>query len=221
MKSQTCFRVSMFCILTAITLALLAIGLVIYEHILSHDAGWFGWPHRLIVLLAVAAVVFALVGVRLRRRGHCLAHDTPSDFLTHEDESAVIEAIRSFENKTSGEIRVHLEYTSQESSADAAKHAFERMGMTQTAERNGVLFFVAVHDRRFAVIGDHGINDVVADDFWSVVVKRVEDHFAQERYAAGLIEGIRIAGDALSDHFPPSPDDINELPDEVSRSPRE
>jgi uncharacterized membrane protein len=88
--------------------------------------------------------------------------------------------------------------------------------MARTRDRNGVLFFVGVRDRRFAVIGDTGIYEALPGNFWSWVVTCVEGRFANGQYAMGLIEGIRMAGTALANHFPPRPDDINELPDSLS-----
>jgi uncharacterized membrane protein len=88
--------------------------------------------------------------------------------------------------------------------------------MARTRDRNGVLFFVGVRDRRFAVIGDSGIHEAVPRDFWAGVVARVEARFAEGRHADGLIDGIRMAGAALAEYFPPRPDDVNELPDTLS-----
>jgi uncharacterized membrane protein len=140
-------------------------------------------------------------------------------FLTRDERERVIDAIRSFETRTSGEIRVHLQERTDESASRAAIRVFERIGMTATRDRSGVLFFVSVRDRRFAVIGDTGIDAVTPDDFWAGIVRRVESRFAEGRYADGLTEGIAAAADALMRHFPPRAADTNELPDSISEAP--
>jgi uncharacterized membrane protein len=88
--------------------------------------------------------------------------------------------------------------------------------MMRTRERNGVLFFVSVRDKKLAVIGDKGIHDHVAQDFWADVIKQVEMRFAEGSFGEGLAEGIGKVGSELARHFPRRADDVNELPDKVS-----
>jgi uncharacterized membrane protein len=87
-------------------------------------------------------------------------------FLTKVEEDGIVEAIKEAEMNTSGEIRVHLEEHSQVDSFDRAKKVFSSLEMHKTDLRNGVLFYVGVQDHSFVILGDQGIDKVVADDFW-------------------------------------------------------
>jgi uncharacterized membrane protein len=205
-----------FLVAAGIALALLAIGLALRETFLPAGDTWPAWRSGTILLLSVAAAVFWICGAILSKDAHKVRRDAVRTFLDADERQRVIHAIRQFEEGTSGEIRVHLEERIDGPATDAAARVFARLGMTKTRERNGVLFLVGVRDRRFAVVGDAGINDVVPRGFWNGVVERVEGRFADGRYADGLVEGITLAGTALAEHFPPRTDDINELPDDLS-----
>lgn len=140
------------------------------------------------------------------------------DFLTHEEEQAIVAAIRKAEDMTSGEIRVHLEDHTDLSPIERAKEVFAQLNMQQTEARNGVLFYVGVADHSFVILGDEGINRRVADDFWECTKDLVITHFKQKAYKKGLIAGIINAGEQLKKYFPVSKNDIDELPNEISKS---
>jgi uncharacterized membrane protein len=90
------------------------------------------------------------------------------------------------------------------------------LNLHQTAERNGVLFYLAYEDRKFAVLGDQGIDEKVPADFWNSTKDLLRTHFANAQYIEGLREGIEEAGLQLKKHFPYQSGDINELPDDIS-----
>tara|TARA_R110000868_G_scaffold196650_1_gene442633 strand:- start:15141 stop:15581 length:441 start_codon:yes stop_codon:yes gene_type:complete len=140
------------------------------------------------------------------------------DFLTKEEEQEIIEAIRTAELNTSGEIRVHIEKTSQ--TTDAYKRAlevFHYLKMDNTKEQNGVLIYVAVKDKTFAICGDKGIHDVVPPDFWDSTKDLIQSHFKSGHFKQGLIEGILKAGEVLNQYFPWQHGDKNELSNEISK----
>ena len=139
-----------------------------------------------------------------------------STFFTKEQQAQILAAVREAENETSGEIRVHIETFCKEDVLDHAAWIFKRLGMHDTAERNGVLFYLAISHRKFAVIGDAGINSKVPDGFWDDVKDLLQNKFREGKFSEGLSEGIILAGEHLKKHFPHSKDDINELPDEIS-----
>jgi uncharacterized membrane protein len=169
--------------------------------------------------IALAGVLDALVGVVLYARGLSNQHSTPATFLTPAEEGEVMKAIEEFEKRTSGELRVHLENHVEGDLMEAAKKTFAALGLTATRERNGVLFFVAVKDHHFAVLGDQGIDRVVPPGFWDQTVAAVKAKFKERKFGEGLIEGVKMAGEQLAAHFPPRADDMNELPNQISRSP--
>jgi uncharacterized membrane protein len=140
----------------------------------------------------------------------------PSKFLTSEEKDRITAAIADAERNTSGEIRVHLERRCKEDVLDHAAYLFKQLNMHQTQKRNGVLIYLAVDDRTFAILGDAGINAVTPEDFWDSVKERMQEDFREARFGEGLVSGIRMAGEKLKEHFPWESDDINELPDEIS-----
>lgn len=169
--------------------------------------------------LLFAALLLATAGLIALRTGTRLAHASPEFFLDAAEEGQVVEEILRFEARSSGEIVVHLCGRAHvDDIMGAAARTFERLGLSATRERNAVLFFVAVESHLFAVLGDAGIDARVPPGFWDEVVGRVQRHFAAGEFGEGLVAGIDLAGAALAEHFPPRPDDLNELPDPVSRS---
>ncbi|MXN93029.1 TPM domain-containing protein [Flavobacterium sp. Sd200] len=140
-----------------------------------------------------------------------------TEFLTPAQEEAVVAAIGQAEKNTSGEIRVHIENHSEKPPLERAQEVFLALGMHATAARNGVLFYVGVADKSFAIVGDEGIDKAVENDFWDCTKDTVIDHFKQGLFAEGLVAGILRAGERLKHYFPYADDDKNELPDTISK----
>lgn len=139
------------------------------------------------------------------------------DFLNAAEEQEIVNAIKEAEKNTSGEIRVHIENHSEKPPLERAQEVFYQLGMETTAARNGVLFYVGVSDHTFAIIGDEGIDKAVGADFWNTTKDVVISHFKEKRFKEGLVEGILKAGVRLKEYFPYKDDDINELPDTISK----
>lgn len=145
------------------------------------------------------------------------------DFLTAEEETEIIKAIRTAEKNTSGEVRVHLEATCVNPETgevmdpfDRAAEVFDFLHMDNTKQSNGVLLYVAVEDRTLVILGDSGINDVVAPDFWESTKDTIIAHFKSGNTKQGLVDGILKAGHQLKKYFPYQKGDQNELPDDIS-----
>lgn len=143
----------------------------------------------------------------------------PREFERALDDERIVAAIREAESRTRAEIRVHVARQKVEDARAAAASAFERLGMTATAERNGVLLFVAPASQSFSVVGDRGIHEKCPPDFWETVVAALREHFRAGRFTEGIVAAIAALGDLLALHFPRRPGEIdrNELPDAVSR----
>ena len=139
------------------------------------------------------------------------------DFLTDKEEQEIIEAIRTAEDKTSGEIRVHIERGTEMDSFDRALEVFHLLKMDNTKLENGVLIYVAVDDKNFVIYGDKGINDVVPDNFWDATKDIMVSHFKKGDFKQGLVEVVLKAGEELQKHFPWDHMDRNELPDNISK----
>jgi len=137
-------------------------------------------------------------------------------FFDKQEREQLIAAIRAAEKNTSGEIRIHVEESCDYEPVERAWQVFRKLKMHRTALRNGVLFYLATHDRIFAVIGDEGIHQKVPDGFWESVRNVMKEHFKAAHFVEGLEAGIKMAGEKLSTYFPYQDDDINELPDDIS-----
>ena len=139
-------------------------------------------------------------------------------FLTSTQEEEIVDAIRFAEKETSGEIRVHIEKSTEEDPLERAKEIFHFLKMDETEKHNGVLFYLAVDDKKFSILGDSGINDVVSDMFWNSVRDIVLEKFKIGDYTEGLKLGIIEVGNKLKQFFPYKKNDNNELDDSISLS---
>jgi uncharacterized membrane protein len=139
-----------------------------------------------------------------------------SSFFTKEQQALILASVKEAEKETSGEIRVHIETSCDEDVLDRAAWVFKKLGMHKTDKRNGVLFYLAVNDRKFAIIGDAGINSKVPAGFWDEISDLLVKNFKEGKFTEGLSEGILLAGIQLQTHFPYKKEDVNELSDEIS-----
>lgn len=142
--------------------------------------------------------------------------DSADNFISTSQQEAIVATIRTAENNTSGEIRVHIESHTDKPTFERAVEVFNSLEMNQTAAHNGVLFYLAIADKTFAIIGDSGIDAVVPKDFWNSVKDIVIARFKKDAFADGLILGITAAGEKLKQFFPLQNDDKNELSDAIS-----
>jgi uncharacterized membrane protein len=137
-------------------------------------------------------------------------------FFTAEQQQEIIRAIRNAEMDTSGEIRLHLEESCGDDVLDRAADIFRKLEMHKTELRNGVLIYLAVKDRQFAIIGDVGINEKVPENFWDDIKEDMVANFKQGNFVKGLINAIEASGKELKNYFPRNAGDINEMSDEIS-----
>jgi uncharacterized membrane protein len=137
-------------------------------------------------------------------------------FFSKLDSDRIVKAIADAEKKSSGEIRVHVTRRKPDNLEQRARRRFELLGMTKTADRNGVLIYIAPRLRRFQILGDSGIHEKCGDDFWKETAAEIESHFRKGEFTEGIVRGIAKIGDVLAAHFPRTAADVNELPDEVT-----
>ena len=137
------------------------------------------------------------------------------EFISQLAHEKIVAAIRDAEKKTSGEIRVFISKKNVADAVATAQSEFDRLGMTQTKHRNGVLIYVAPAARKFAVIGDTGVHEKCGQKFWEELAAEMSGQFAKSSFSEGIIHGIARAGKILAQHFPAQPGDKNELPDKI------
>jgi len=137
-------------------------------------------------------------------------------FLTDEQEKRVIEAIRQAESGTTAEICVHLRKKCKKDVLVEAQTYFKKLKLDRTRQKNAVLIFVALEDRRFAVVGDRGIHEKVRDAFWESVRDLLGDRFRAGDIAGGLAAAARCIGEEAKKNFPAAGKHFNQLPDTVT-----
>jgi uncharacterized membrane protein len=140
----------------------------------------------------------------------------PADFFTEGDKRKISEVILEAELNTSGEIRIHIEGKCSGDVLDRAAYIFEKLKVHNTQLRNGVLFYLAIQDHKFAILGDAGINQVTPEGFWEEIKKTMLIHFQEGLFTEGLAKGIKMTGEQLKEHFAYEENDVNELSDEIS-----
>ena len=144
--------------------------------------------------------------------------DYVRSLLSAEQEQALVDAISQAELNTSGEIRIHLEKSTGNSSAEQrAKQWFGKLEMHKTAEKNGVLLYLAIQDRQLALWAGEGINEKVPADFWQEIIDLMISEFKEGHFSGGLIDGVEKTGKALGEFFPRKDDDVDELSNEISK----
>ena len=139
------------------------------------------------------------------------------EFFTPEEKAAILSAIRSAEQRTSGEVRLFVESKCHMVNAlDRAQEVFAQLKMDQTDERNATLVYIAVDDRQAAVYGDEGIHQKVGQKYWEDEIQKMLLYFQQEHLVDGIVQCINDIGEALHYYFPYDRDtDKNELPDDI------
>ena len=136
-------------------------------------------------------------------------------FLFRLNTKRVVAAIEAAEGRTSGEIRVFVSRKKWASPMEAAKAEFDKLGMANTAERNGVLLFIAPRSRNFAIVGDEGIHAKCGPEFWQELAAAMAQEFRGGKLTEGIVHVVERTGTLLAEHFPRQNDDRNELPDEI------
>ena len=139
------------------------------------------------------------------------------EFFTDEEKQTIVDAVRSAEQRTSGEVRVFVEsHCRYVNAIDRAVEIFENLQMQRTELRNATLVYVAIRDRQLAVFGDEGIHQKVGNEYWANQVMKMINAFNRDNIAEGIRQCVLNIGEALAMHFPYDRNtDKNELPDDI------
>ncbi|GGH78600.1 putative membrane protein [Filimonas zeae] len=141
----------------------------------------------------------------------------PVHFFSVAEQDKIVQAIKAAEKLTSGEVRVFIESRCRfVDPIDRTKELFAQLDMVNTAERNGVLVYIALKDRQLAIYADEAIYTRAGKDFWQEEVWKMLRMFNKEDYAEGIATVVIEIGEVLSQHFPyNAATDKNELPDDI------
>jgi uncharacterized membrane protein len=136
--------------------------------------------------------------------------------LSAEDLEAIRAAIAVAERQTAAEIRVHVERRAVGDVLAHARAVFHALAMHRTGHRAGVLLYLAVDDRRFAIVGDQGVHARVGSRLWDSVRDRLQRELRAGRMREGMLEAIGELGRVLAEHYPRRASDPPESSDLVS-----
>lgn len=132
------------------------------------------------------------------------------------DQTKIVDAIRVAERSTSGEVKVHVELRCPGDPYKRAVELFARLGLTKTRDRNAVLIYVAVRDRKFTILGDSGIHEEVGSAFWADAVQKMRVSFARGAFGEGIAAAVQSVGQRMAKKFPRKADDVNEIDNEIT-----
>jgi len=138
------------------------------------------------------------------------------DFIPVEGQRRIAQAITEAERRTSGEICVHVTPHCLGETIPQAEAVFNAKKLYSTMRRNAVLIYIAYKDRKLAILGDEGINNLVPDGFWYDAVQVLTYHLKRHSPVEGICEAVTLIGEKLKDYFPADREDINEISNEVS-----
>ena len=138
-------------------------------------------------------------------------------FLRALDDLKIAEAIAAAEKLTSGEIRVFVSEQAVEEPLLEAEKQFARLGMTKTAQRNGVLIYFAPKSQKYAVIGDKGVHEKCGQKFWEHITEEMTPLLKTGAFTEAVLLAVKDIGAVLAKEFPPLAGDRNELPNRVER----
>lgn len=142
----------------------------------------------------------------------------PLDKVLHPyDQKKVVDTIGLSERLSSAEIAVHVE--GRVPGGDPVKRGttlLTKLGITRTRERNGVLIYAAVRDRRFAIIADQGVAEPPESKFWDEAMQRMTIAFRRGAFGDGLCECVKSVGRQLAKKFPRQSDDKNEVSNDIT-----
>ena len=139
------------------------------------------------------------------------------DFLTNDQEQAVVEAIRAAEARTSGEIRVVITSRRILRQERHAWRLFAKLGMELTRHRNGALIVLFIRRRRFVVLGDSGLDEIAGAGYWQAIAAEMSALLHDGHKVEALTSAIRKIGETMAAHWPPDASNPDELPNAIHR----
>lgn len=92
---------------------------------------------------------------------------------------------------------------------------FKAAAENRTAGRTGVLIYLSMAERRAEIVADEAILKVTDGHTWGEAMTALVADVREGRPADGICAAIERVGAVLSEHFPRSADDINEIPDKL------
>lgn len=102
---------------------------------------------------------------------------------------------------------------------EAAFMQFYASGLYRTRESNGVEIYLSLFEHEVVVIGDRGIHEKMGEQHWQHVRDLIIEGIRNGDVCGGICAAVENCGKSLAQHFPPRPDDVNELSNKVIHRP--
>jgi putative membrane protein len=96
-----------------------------------------------------------------------------------------------------------------------ALQAFYEEGLYKTKEATGVLFFISLFEHTVWILADKGIYEKIEPETLQAYARDMAQSIRGHRAAEVLCREIGNVGEILARHFPPRPDDTDELSNRV------
>jgi putative membrane protein len=103
----------------------------------------------------------------------------------------------------------------EEAVRQRTERAFFEKGLYKTKKNTGVLFFLSLLERKVWVLADKGIYEKMNQETLNRFANEVSRGVREGRACEVLSQAIQEIGVLLSKHFPITPDDTDELPNDV------
>ncbi len=103
-------------------------------------------------------------------------------FLSAVEHDRIHDAIRSAEERTSGDIVLLISHRNVEDPLAAANHAFRKLRLEAAPAQNSFLIFLAPKSQRFAVVGGTALHEMVGQAWWDDLISVMTLHFKAHRY---------------------------------------
>ncbi len=98
---------------------------------------------------------------------------------------------------------------------ERAIRAFFEKKLYKTRDENGILIFVSTLERKVWILGDRNIDRKIPHETWQALAREVSTGIREGCAGDALCVVVEKCGRILAEHFPKTPDDVNELPDDL------
>ena len=92
---------------------------------------------------------------------------------------------------------------------------FQAAAAGRTTGRTGILIYLSLAERRAEIIADEAILELTDDHTWGEAMQSLIEHVREGRVGDGICAAVERVGAVLSEHFPRSAQDSNEIPDKL------
>lgn len=92
---------------------------------------------------------------------------------------------------------------------------FKAAAERRTVGRTGILIYLSMAERRAEIVADEAITKVTTPETWGEAMAALLIDVREGRVADGMVAAIQQVGAVLTEHFPRSATDTNEIPDKL------